>query len=124
MWTFYDGSRLMVNDKWLIDMASLIKKRIGNTLLLRWQVTTDGNNIPFDGRDLTLRLVDPVGIARNMKFNFASGTNIAEFKFQGIDQTRIGAYTLEMWENKGQVEQVVVDKTEAFELVRHTKDED
>lgn len=104
-------------------MATVAKKRIGNTLIIRWQVTTDGEDIPFDGRRLELRLVDPIGDSQPLPFTFEAGTNVAEFIYQGKNQKRTGFYTVEMWENRGEDMQAVVDRTEAFELVKHTKDE-
>lgn len=104
-------------------MATVAKKRIGNTLIIRWLVTTNGSDVPFDGRDLQLRLVDPIGNSRPLPFTFETGSNVAEFIYQGKDQQKTGFYTIEMWENKGKDMQAVVDRTEAFELVRHTKDE-
>jgi len=102
---------------------SVIKKRRGKTILFRWQVTTDGENIPFDDRDLIIKIVDPAGNARKVDFTFEEGTNVAEFYFQGKDQQRNGYYNIEMWENLGQDGQTVVDKVEAFCLVEHTEDE-
>ena len=105
-------------------MADIPKKRIGNTLIIRWQVTTSGLNVPFDGRDLTLRIVDPMGNGTILPFAFDEGTNIAQFIFQGKNQRIKGQYTIEMWENKAKDMQAVVDRTEVFELVAHTKDEE
>lgn len=102
----------------------MLKKRIGNTIFFHWQVTTNGEDIPFDGRDLHLRIIDPIGNSSQMNFTFAAGTNVADFTYQGKEQRKTGLYTIEMWENRGSNNQVVVDRTEAFELVRHSKEED
>ena len=102
----------------------MIRKRIGKTLLLRWKITTNGEDLSLDGRVLTLFLIDPSGNQREMDYQIKpTGSNTVEFKFQGKDQKIPGYYSLEMWENKGQDEQTVVDKINAFELVRNTKDE-
>lgn len=103
---------------------SAIKKRIGKTIIFRWQVTTNGEDIPFDGRDLTIKIIDPTGNARKVDFTFIDGTNIAEFIFEGKDQQKVGNYIIEMWENFGNDNQTVVDKINAFTLVRHTIEEE
>ena len=110
----------------------MIRKRIGKTIEFQWTITTDGEDIPFDypqERDLTIILLDPSGsIIFSKKLvkgeNYEPGTNVAIFKFEGKDQTKIGSYSLEVWENKGKENQTVVDKMNAFELVKHTKDEE
>lgn len=110
----------------------MIRKRIGKTIEFKWTVTTNEENIPFDyptERDLTVILLDPSGtvvFSKKLKAgeDYEPGTNIAFFTFQGKDQTKLGQYSLEMWENKGQLNQTVVDKINAFELVKHTKDEE
>lgn len=101
----------------------MIRKRIGKTIEFHWRITTDGEDLAFDGRDLTIVLIDPSGSSREMHFEYEEGTNIAKFAFQGKDQTRVGFYSLEVWENKGRCNQTVADKQNAFELVRYTKDE-
>lgn len=109
----------------------MIRKRIGKTIIFRWTITTDGEALPLDyvdnhKRDLTLFLIDPSGNSNQIYFEIDTDNpnkNTIIFSFQGKDQTKVGHYSLELWENKGQDEQTVVDKINAFELVKHTKDE-
>jgi hypothetical protein len=100
-----------------------IKKRIGKTITFHWRVKTGGVDVPFDGRKMQIRLVDPIGNSSQINFTFVTGTNIADFTYQGKEQRKTGLYTIEMWENRGEDNQTVVDRKDAFELVRHSEDE-
>ena len=62
-----------------------------------------------------------MGNGKVLPFAFDEWT---QFIFQGKDQRIKGQYTIEMWENKAKDMQAVVDRTEVFELVAHTKDEE
>ena len=91
---------------------------IGNTIELRWQVLTNGEARPLEGRDLKLELVDPRGLAREMTYTVEDG-NVITTKVQGKDQKRPGVYLLNLYENRGGEEQGRVDAA-AFELVPHS----
>ena len=99
----------------------MIRKRKGKDLRLIWAVTTGGAPVSLEGRDITVELS-----------NFYSGTitlpisvegNRIEIIFRGTEHKSIGRYTLTAWENKGRLNQNVVDRVDAFELVSTTNDE-
>ena len=42
--------------------------RIGKDISLRWEITTDGEAMPLEGRDLTVELKSPIGKVSNIHF--------------------------------------------------------
>lgn len=100
------------------------RKRVGKTLFFRWPIITNGKALSLEDRDLTLFLIEPSGKKRRMDCVVDSTeTSRLLFTFQGKDQTSPGMYGLELWENKDGMDQTVMDRINAFELVKHTKDE-
>lgn len=96
-------------------------KRIGKDLKIRWPILTNGNAVPLDGRDLKLILRTPT--SNELPMAFVSSENVAEFTFRGVEQTRVGRYSLTMWENYGKDGQTVVDYCDAFTLVARSCEE-
>lgn len=100
----------------------MFKSRIGKDLALRWRILTNGMQLPLANRDLKLVLQDRDGNSTPLPFAIEEG-NCVSFLFSGISQKVLGVYSLTLWENKGKFGQVPVDKTEAFELVKRTEEE-
>ena len=96
------------------------KIRIGIDIKIEWRITTNGAATPLEGRDLTIELTDVYG-AKNV-LPFTSVGNVASVDLAGINQKRLGKYSLTMWENRGKVGQNAVDKIDAFELVRTSEE--
>ena len=102
----------------------MIRKRLGKTLLFRWPIITNGEASSLYGRNLTLFIIEPSGKKRQVNYTIDdTEPNRLLFTFQGKDQTSPGIYGLELWENKDSDDQTIFDKINAFELVKHTKDE-
>lgn len=95
------------------------KIRIGKTIDLKWSITTNGVAAALANRDLTLVIADPHGVKKVVNFTI-QGVNTIKFTIEGKDQTKVGVYTLTLWENKNLANQSVLD-TDAFELVTRTK---
>lgn len=96
--------------------------RIGKDISLRWEITTDGEAIPLEGRDLTVELKSPIGKVSNMPFRVDG--NVLIMTYYGYEQTLYGEYSLTLWENIGKPGQNVVDAISAFKLVRTSQEED
>ena len=95
--------------------------RIGKDLKIRWPILTNGNAVPLEGRDLKLVLRTPT--SNELPVTFITSENVAEFTFRGVEQTRVGRYSLTMWENYGKDGQTVVDYCDAFTLVARSCEE-
>lgn len=96
--------------------------RIGKDIRIKWAVLTDGSALELEGRDLTLEMQDPRG--ELYVRDFTTEGNILTTYFQGKEQTKVGGYAFTLWENKGKENQSVVDRLQAFSLVRYTVQED
>lgn len=96
-------------------------KRIGKDLKIRWPILTNGDAVPLEGRDLKLVLRTPT--SNELPMAFITSGNVAEFTFRGVEQTRVGRYSLTMWENYGKDGQTVVDYCDAFTLVARSCEE-
>jgi len=96
----------------------MIKKRIGKDLTFDWTITTNGQPLSLEGRDLTIILSNPGG--DRIVLPFTCNGNTVSFRYYGKDQKRLGVYSLTLWENYGNVGQTAVDKVKAFELVANT----
>ena len=95
--------------------------RIGKDLKIRWPILTNGDAVPLEGRNLKLVLRTPT--ANELPVAFITSGNVAEFTFRGAEQTRVGRYSLTMWENYGKDGQTVVDYCDAFTLVARSCEE-
>lgn len=92
-----------------------IRKRIGNDLLVSFDVRTNGELVPLEGRPLVLELVHEYGERTRVPFS-VSGSRVS-FHFRGREQRRTGCYYMTLWENLGSDGQAVVDTCEGFTLV-------
>lgn len=95
--------------------------RIGKDIQVKWSVLTNGLNIAFDNRDLTLFVNTPLGIKQKMDFTYEG--NVLYFVYKGIDQKCVGVHTLTLWENYGKEGQTVVDNDDFVNLVKTTSEE-
>lgn len=92
-----------------------IRKRIGNDLLVSFDVRTNGELLPLEGCSLVLELVHEYGERTRVPFS-VSGSRVS-FHFRGREQRRTGCYYMTLWENLGSDGQAVVDTCEGFTLV-------
>lgn len=95
-----------------------MKIRQGKDIILRWKITTNGEALPLEGRNLTLILSTPNGRERVLSYT-TEGDTISTRLF-GKEITLLGDYTLTLWENRGEQGQTAVDAVNAFELVKYT----
>lgn len=95
--------------------------RIGKDITFTWEVYTNGQPVPLEGRNLRLELVSPLGNKEVIPFD-TNGISMS-FIYEGKNQKSTGVYSLVLWENYGESGQTVVDRTSAFELVAHTSQE-
>ena len=96
-------------------MAQIFKSLIGETLDFTWPILTSGKAVSLEGRNLTLELVNPNYETIPLDFTIEH-TNVVCFTYEGKDQTIPGVYQVTLYENKGELNQAVVDE-DAFELV-------
>lgn len=99
------------------------KIRIGKDIHFTWQILTNGEPIPLDGRDLRLILKNPLRTNIELPFSISQGNRL-KFTYYGTDHTNLGVYSLTLWENYGKDGQTAVDMCEAFRLVATTCEED
>ena len=96
-------------------MAQIFKSLIGETLEFSWPITTSGQIIPLEGRNLSLVLVGPDNVEIPLDYTIEH-TNVVCFTYEGASQSVPGIYTATLYENRGEENQAVVDQ-DAFELV-------
>lgn len=94
------------------------KKRIGNTLDFRFILKTNGVISSLQGRNLSVLIKSPVNVRRPLAFSIEGDAEIVA-RFEGKDQTNAGIYTIEVYENKDNTSQAVLD-FDAVELVPRT----
>ena len=73
------------------------KIRIGKDINLRWEILTNGEAIPLEGRDLKLVLINPLNAKTEL--DFSVNFNVIEARYKGTDQQRLGTYRMTLWEN-------------------------
>lgn len=91
------------------------KVRIGNTVMMRFRLTTNGESLPLDGRDIKVLLRDPRGVASALPYTIED-TCVVCARFEGAEQKTVGKHIIEVWENRGKASQAVID-FDAIELV-------
>ncbi len=91
------------------------RKRIGKDLRISFDVRTNGELLPLEGRSLVLELVHEYGKRSRVPFT-VSGHKVT-LTFHGREQQMVGRYRLTLWENLGCDGQSVVDTCDGFELV-------
>jgi hypothetical protein len=89
---------------------------------MRWTILTDGQPTDLANRKLLIEARAANG--RVFELEYTTEKNTAIFTFFGKEQKFTGNYTITLWENKGEKGQNVVDKVNAFTLVRSTDEED
>lgn len=103
-------------------MKNILKKRIGKTIKLIYNITTNNENASLEGRDFKI-FIYPIDCPHE---KMCLVTSIENDKlvavFEGKDQVRLGLYVVELYENYKKNNQTVDDQI-AFELVPHTIDE-
>lgn len=92
-----------------------IRRVAGVTRTYAWTILTNGEPESLEGRNLTLVLVHPRGREEIMEFG-AIG-NVVTFTWQGDDQKDIGRYSIILYENYGEENQLRVDIHNFVELV-------
>ncbi len=100
------------------------KIRIGKDIKFKWAITTNNTEQSLTGRKLTLEIRHTnssfcLDLTNRITISGEKGNEL-NFVFKGKEQTQTGIYMLTLWENKGLDNQTVVDKTQAFELVKYT----
>lgn len=98
------------------------KRLIGVGRMVILPVITNGEDAPLEGRDISLELVYPNGQRQKITDFHVEDNNIIWF-FGAKLQTRLGSYTLNVYENKGSDEQVWFDKKNFITLVSSTEEE-
>lgn len=91
--------------------------RIGNKILVRWPILTNGNETPLTGRNLKLFLSDDTG--RKKEVVFDTEDHYVYFTYSPLEQKHVGVYFLTLFEDMGTERQLCVD-TCAFRLVAHS----
>lgn len=94
-----------------------IKKRIGKDLAFRWLITTNGEEIPLEGRKLTLEIKNKLGNV--VELDYTTDGAYIMFCFRGVKQKTLGEHIVTLWENKGMNGQTAVDAM-AVELVQYS----
>ena len=92
-----------------------ITRVIGVTRTFYWTITTGGEDVDLEGRDLTLMLV--AGKGGETELEFTTEDNVLTFVWQGTDQTRCDTYSVVLWENYGEEGQRRVDIHNFVKLV-------
>lgn len=98
------------------------KIRVGKDISLSWRVKVNGESTDLSGLDISLYLCQPYG--DRVLLQHSTENDVVTAVFLGKQQKSIGEYSLELWLNKGNEGQSVVDKISAFALVRNTELED
>lgn len=95
----------------------MTKIRIGKNVGIRWRITTNGEDVPLEGRNLTLFIRHPYMQRKQLDMRVVDG-NIVAAVFRGVEQHHVGIYTLTLYEDYGLDTQNITDRCDAFELVR------
>ena len=95
------------------------KIRIHNDIDVRWAVTTNGEDVSLEGRNLRLSIVNMFG--RKEITDYTVVGNVVRFVFHGAEQSHTGLYVLVLQDITDGMR--TVDKVQAFELVRYTIDQ-
>ena len=96
--------------------------RIGKDIAINWEITTNGEIVSLEDKDLYIEMRDPKGNRVQIEEYQVEGNSI-KIGLKGTAFRYLGLYTLSLWENKGKDGQTVVDAVDAFKLVKYTKEE-
>lgn len=97
--------------------------RIGKDIAIRWNITLpEGTTETLKDMDLSVVMKDPRGNKVGLTEYKVNDYNL-EIGLAGKSFAYLGAYTLTLWKNRGEIGQSVVDAVNAFELVGSTDKE-
>lgn len=99
-----------------------MKIRIGKDINIRWEILTDGEPRPLEGRTLALYIQDYT--RRRTEIPFTIAGNALLVSLRAAQLTRLGEYVLTLVENEDEEGQTAVDAKPAFTLVEYTTEED
>lgn len=99
-----------------------MKIRIGKDINIRWEILTDGEPRPLEGRTLALYIQDYT--RRRTEIPFTRDGNALLVSLRAAQLTRLGEYVLTLVENEDEEGQTAVDAKPAFTLVEYTTEED
>lgn len=99
----------------LFNENAMKKIRIGKDITVRWQVKTNGEDMPLTGRDLRLEVLNSYG-SRELPFT-VENVNVVMFTIPGKEQRHPGRHSFTLWENYNKPGQTVVDSCDGVELV-------
>lgn len=99
-----------------------MKIRIGKDINIRWEILTDGEPRPLEGRTLALYIQDYT--RRRTEIPFTRDGNALLVSLRAAQLTRLGEYVLTLIENEDEEGQTAVDAKPAFTLVEYTTEED
>ena len=95
-------------------------KRIENDLHIAWTITTNGEAVSLENRQLALSMRSALGWQQVKDFSVAG--NVVSFLFRGADQKVTGVYLLKLQETTGGIMRTI-DVCKAFQLVTHSYQE-
>lgn len=99
-----------------------MKIRIGKDINIRWEILTDGEPRPLEGRTLALYIQDYT--RRRTEIPFTIAGNALLVSLRAAQLTRLGEYVLTLVENEDEEGQTAVDAKPAFTLVEYSTEED
>lgn len=99
-----------------------MKIRIGKDINIRWEILTDGEPRPLEGRTLALYIQDYT--RRRTEIPFTIAGNALLVSLRAAQLTRLGEYVLTLVENEDEEGQTIVDAKPAFTLVEYSTEED
>lgn len=99
-----------------------MKIRIGKDINIRWEILTDGEPRPLEGRTLALYIQDYT--RRRTEIPFTRDGNALLVSLRAAQLTRLGEYVLTLVENEDEEGQTAVDAKPAFTLVEYSTEED
>lgn len=94
----------------------MLNVEIGNSIVIEWKISRNGQEEDFTGKALKLYIVD--GYNKMPIENIEIKGNILRFGFAAKDQKRTGKYGLELIENDGSENMSTIRLCHAFCLVR------
>ena len=89
--------------------------RRGNTIIVKWRILTNGEEMSLEGRDLKVFITSTA--SRHEVRDVVIEGNVIGFKWEGAEQRHAGRYDVTLYENYGKANQSVVDACNAFTLV-------
>lgn len=91
--------------------------RIGNDIVVRWTVKTNGADASLEDKDIAVRLTDVLG--GNCNITWSVDGNVVTVSYPGKFQKKLGKYTLVLIDTTGGGMKTV-DVCKAFELVPYS----